>query len=443
MFREVKAATVAYLQEFLVNLDRRGQTVAAAVARVEERGVAVLHERALRGRRAAAGRRRGSRRRLAGAPPGTLGGPAGVVPARRRGTPPGRAAARRRPAGHRLAPAGPRPDHRVTTPLLQRRPGLPGAGALVRRRPGEDDLHRLWSAAFGLGPARHAHLAHPDPELIPSSRSWAEAPPVEVSALLRTSGRTERFTRTGKVRDVAAVKAARAERARAERAELARGLAGAWRRTDPCGSPPSASWTPPSSSGLLDLLGRALSARPDAGGLRRAATADGRVEIAPGSASRRPDRPCCARATGSLAGPDYLVHITERGRVHRVPGPPRRTAGGSGMSTLANQLVVAEREEVARGIRLLLARPLITEAATRPAFELVRRRRNRWPSGSTTPAAGAWWWSPAAVTPGCKVRADRGRLPPRPQGCVPAGPRSTAGAMCCCASPRPSCCRCR
>lgn len=49
VFREVKAATVAYLQEFLVNLDRRGETVAAAVARVEERGIAVLRERALRG----------------------------------------------------------------------------------------------------------------------------------------------------------------------------------------------------------------------------------------------------------------------------------------------------------------------------------------------------------------------------------------------------------
>lgn len=37
-FREVKAATVAYLQEFLVNLDQRGQAVASAVERVEERG---------------------------------------------------------------------------------------------------------------------------------------------------------------------------------------------------------------------------------------------------------------------------------------------------------------------------------------------------------------------------------------------------------------------
>ncbi|WP_206507353.1 TIGR02678 family protein [Streptomyces chrestomyceticus] len=45
------------------------------------------------------------------------------------------------------------------------------------------------------------------------------------------------------------------------------------------------------------------------------------------------------------------------------------------MSTLANQLAAAEREEVARGVRLLLARPLLTEATDRAGFELVRRRR--------------------------------------------------------------------
>ena len=51
------------------------------------------------------------------------------------------------------------------------------------------------------------------------------------------------------------------------------------------------------------------------------------------------------------------------------------------MSNLANQLVIAEREEVARGVRLLLARPLITERSDPGAFELVRRRREpitRW-----------------------------------------------------------------
>ncbi|MFJ4918631.1 TIGR02678 family protein [Streptomyces sp. NPDC088725] len=45
------------------------------------------------------------------------------------------------------------------------------------------------------------------------------------------------------------------------------------------------------------------------------------------------------------------------------------------MSNLANQLVVAEREEVARGIRLLLGRPLITERADPGSFDIIRRRK--------------------------------------------------------------------
>ncbi|MFF9147511.1 TIGR02678 family protein [Streptomyces sp. NPDC014861] len=51
------------------------------------------------------------------------------------------------------------------------------------------------------------------------------------------------------------------------------------------------------------------------------------------------------------------------------------------MSTLANQLASAEREEVARAIRLLLARPLLTASADPAGFDLVRRRRDplaRW-----------------------------------------------------------------
>jgi len=45
------------------------------------------------------------------------------------------------------------------------------------------------------------------------------------------------------------------------------------------------------------------------------------------------------------------------------------------MSELANQLVIAEREEVARGVKLLLAAPLITERGSPEEFDLVRRRR--------------------------------------------------------------------
>lgn len=45
------------------------------------------------------------------------------------------------------------------------------------------------------------------------------------------------------------------------------------------------------------------------------------------------------------------------------------------MSNLANQLVIAEREEVARAIRLLLAAPLITARTAPATFDLVRRRQ--------------------------------------------------------------------
>lgn len=46
------------------------------------------------------------------------------------------------------------------------------------------------------------------------------------------------------------------------------------------------------------------------------------------------------------------------------------------MSTLANQLVKQEREEIARAIRLLLATPLITAHNDSDALDLVRRHRN-------------------------------------------------------------------
>jgi uncharacterized protein (TIGR02678 family) len=45
------------------------------------------------------------------------------------------------------------------------------------------------------------------------------------------------------------------------------------------------------------------------------------------------------------------------------------------VSNLTNQLVIAEREEVAHGIRLLLGTPLISETNAAEAFDLIRRRR--------------------------------------------------------------------
>ncbi|MEV7603355.1 TIGR02677 family protein [Kitasatospora sp. NPDC089797] len=313
-FREVKAATVAYLQEFLVNLDQRGQTVASAVERVEQRGVGLLHERALRG---------------AELPPVADGDPAPAWLERRRARWEGlqawfRPADGSRPRVEQLHDVARRAIvtllqvlDRITESRRRSSSAVQDFRELARwfaAAPGEDDLHRLWSAAFGLGPARHAHLSHPDPELVPSSDTWAEAPPVEVSALLRTSGRTERFTRTGRVRDIGGLKAARAERARKERAELE----AAWAVLDTDG--------PVRLSGfgtldhtvferLLDLLGRALAVRPDGGGTRRAVTSDGRVEIVLRPLSDG-TRAVLQTSRGRLEGPDYLIEV-------RGPGSER------------------------------------------------------------------------------------------------------------------------
>ncbi|WP_344876343.1 TIGR02677 family protein, partial [Nonomuraea antimicrobica] len=183
--------------------------------------------------------------------------------------------------------------------------------------PAEDDAHRLWDAAFGLGSARHAHLGHADAELIPAGVPWADADPVEVSALLRSRGRTERMGRTGKVRDVAELRAERRSRAERERAELeaawsALATSGAMRLSQ------FAELDHDTFGRLLDLLGRALAERPDSTGFRRAVTSDGRVEIV----LRAPDDGSVAvlRTTeGWFRGPDYLIDVrapgARRGRV--------------------------------------------------------------------------------------------------------------------------------
>jgi uncharacterized protein (TIGR02677 family) len=310
-FQEVKAATVAYLQEFLTNLDLRAHAIGAAIARIEDRGVSVLHRRALLG---------------AELPPGA-GDDAGPAWLERR-----RARWEGLRAWFRPADGGPPRAEQLHTvarraivTLLQvldriaeTRRRSSGAAQDFRElarwfalAPDEHDLHRLWSAAFGLGPSRHAHLAHPDPELTPVSASWAEAAPVEVSALLRSSGRTERFTRTGKVRDVAATRAARAERARLERAEMD----AAWQLLHTHGTVRLADFGALDHAvfeRLLDLLGRALAAPPDSAGIRRGVTGDGRVEIL----LRPADDGRIATLTtqrGCLSGPDYFVELSIAG----------------------------------------------------------------------------------------------------------------------------------
>ncbi|MEV4576206.1 TIGR02677 family protein [Nonomuraea jabiensis] len=324
-FHEVKGATVAYLQEFVSNLEQRGDTVAAALRAVAAHGVAVLHARALDGAdlpdvpgtdhvtpwlAARAARWEDLCRWFAPEGDSEDGPDEGGVPRIRR--------------LHDVA-------RRAIVSLLQvldritdsrRRSTSAAADFRTLARwfagaPSEDDAHRLWDAAFGLGPARHAHLGHADAELIPAGVPWREAEPVEVSALLRSRGRTERMGRTGKVRDVAALRAERRERAGKERAELE----AAWSALATTGA------TRLSQLGeldhdtfgrLLDLLGRALAERPDSTGFRRAVTSDGRVEIV----LRAPEDGAVAvlrTPEGWFRGPDYLIDVRSLGLSRACP----------------------------------------------------------------------------------------------------------------------------
>lgn len=309
-FSDVKAATVAYLEEFLTDLDHRAHVIGDGVARVEGFGVAVLQHRALLGAEL----------------PTHLGtDPAPEWLEHRRTRWEGLQAWFRPTAGevprveqlHTVA-------RRAVVTLLQaldritesrRRASSAVADFRELARwfaaaPTDADCHRLWATAFGAASARHAHLHHADPELVAPGTTWAEAPSVPVSALLRTSGATERVTRTGRVRDVAALKADRARRAATERAELD----AAWAQLDTDGPVRLSSLRELDHAAfarLLDLVGRALASPPH-DGRRRAVTGDGRVEIV----LRHPadgTQAVLVTPRGTFRGPDLVLEIRTTG----------------------------------------------------------------------------------------------------------------------------------
>lgn len=324
-FHEVKASTVAYLQEFVTNLEHRARGIATRIGAVEERGSSMVRQRALVG---------ADLPRLAGPDPR----PAWLEHRRARWEGlrawflPEDGSMARVEQLHLVARRAIVTLLQVLDRITESRRRASSAVADFRELahwfsgvPGQDDLHLVWSTVFGLSPARHAHLAHADPELVSFTTSWAEAPAVEVSPLLRSAGRTERFSRTGRVRDVAAIKAARAEQASAERAELE----AAWSHLDTGGPMRLSAFGRLDHAvfeRLLDLLGRTLSRAPDRAGVRRASTADGRVEIvlrAPVDGSTA----VLVTPRGRFSGPDYQVEIQGPGARASGVGVPGTTPG--------------------------------------------------------------------------------------------------------------------
>jgi uncharacterized protein (TIGR02677 family) len=322
-FHEVKGSTVAYLQEFLTNLEHRTHAIGTRIREIEEHGVGVLHRRALLG---------ADLPQLSGTDPGPewLAHRLARWDGLRAWFLPSDGSAARVDQLHLVARRAIITLLQVLDRITESRRRASSAVADIRELarwftilPAQDDLHRLWSTVFGLSSARHAHLAHADPELVSAATAWHEAPPVEVSPLLRSAGRTERFSRTARVRDVSAVRAARAEQALAERAELE----AAWDMLDTGGAIRLSGFGRLDHAmfeRLLDLLGRALGSGADQSGTRRATTADGRIEIV----LRLPGDHAIARLHtphGVFHGPDYEIEIRAFGdrQVRRATGGGR------------------------------------------------------------------------------------------------------------------------
>jgi uncharacterized protein (TIGR02677 family) len=308
VFADVKRRTVTYLEEYVHGVERPQRRLALGIARLEAEGLAEVFDRALSGANLAP---------VAGEDPR----PAWLAERSRR---------------WQALRAWFAPED-ASTPLvaglletartaiiellrvLERRWDSRRRSAFVgqdfRRlaswfavAPGEREAHRLFAAAFGLWPARHAHLPSLDGmERMPSA-TWPGSEPVEVAPALRTTGS---LTNRGHPRPVGDPRLVRAARQRAQAEQLAAHDAlRATLATD--GAVPLSRFgrlDPRAFAELLELLAAGLQAPRDADGARRALSADGRVEVV----LRDPDD---GRLTtlvtdhGVLRGPDFSVSIT-------------------------------------------------------------------------------------------------------------------------------------
>lgn len=322
VFEDVKQRTVTYLQEYIHGVDRPSRRVASGIARLADLGASVLFDQALVGANLAP-------------VPGDDPSVAWLAERAKRWdallawfAPADAAEARIRSlvgiAKHAIL---------QLLRVLERRWESRRRSASIADdfrtlarwfadAADEDEAHRLFVVAFGIWPARHAHLSAPDTEDIPTTASWLASPPVVVAPTLRTSGSVQNRGRVHPIRDTTMLRARR-QREQAEtitrhehvRASLATdgGMRlSAFEKLDAH-----------AFAELLVLLSDALSAPAATDGSRRSLSADGRVEIVvrdatDGSSTRlRTDH-------GMLTAPDLVVEIT----LTDVADPFEEAAGG-------------------------------------------------------------------------------------------------------------------
>jgi uncharacterized protein (TIGR02677 family) len=308
VFHDVKRRTVAYLDEYVDGVERPVRRLAAAVDRLDRLGVESLFDRALIGANLAP---------VAGGDPAP-----GWLAERER---------RWRALRAWFAPPDASPA-RVAGLLDTARTAIIQLLRVLERRwdsrrraasvandfrrlaswfddaPGDDEAHRLFGAAFGLWPARHAHVLPVDGEARAPNESWAAAAAVAVAPTLRTSGSTTNRGRSAGVADPAKVRALR-QRAQAEALATLEAVQGSLStggsvRLSTFGQLPLDAFAE-----LVALIALGLDAPRSGDGTRRALSSDGRVEIV---LSDPVDGRVAAISTaaGVLRGPDLWVSIT-------------------------------------------------------------------------------------------------------------------------------------
>lgn len=327
VFAEVKRRTVAYLEEYVEGVERPQRRLRLAVERLADTGVATLFDRALVGANLAP---------VGGADPGPAWlaerarrwaalrawfAPSDATPARIAGL----LGVARTAIIELLRVLERRWDSRRRSASVAH--DFRRLAALFAAAAGDADAHRLFAAAFGLWPARHAHLLPGDGEARCPTASWSATEPVEVAPSLRTTGD---LTNRGRTRPVSDPSGWRAQRLAVEAAALidyetlraSLTTEGAV-RLSAFGHLPTAGFAE-----LLALLAAALDAPCGADGARRALSVDGRVEVALWD-PQDGRRAVLVAPEGMLRGPDLVVSITLISAAAAVAstdtgGPPRR-----------------------------------------------------------------------------------------------------------------------
>jgi uncharacterized protein (TIGR02677 family) len=308
VFADVKRRTVTYLEEYVQGVERPQRRLAAAIGRLEAAGLATVLDRALAGANLAP---------VAGEDPA----PAWLAERVRRwralrawfapedGTSPlvaGLLQTARTAIIELLRVIERRWDSRRRSASISH--DFRRLAAWFAAAPGDAEAHELFAAAFGLWPARHAHLPSVDGQQRTPSATWAAAEPVEVAPALRSAGTLSNRGRTRPVGDPRLLRAAR-QRTQAEALAAHEALRAALATPGTVALSAFGRLDAATFAELLDLLAAGLQSPLGGDGTRRALSADGRVEVVlrdPGDGRRA----TLTTDAGVLRGPDLQVSIT-------------------------------------------------------------------------------------------------------------------------------------